>query len=101
MPSTSISGIGNGELINWDSGVNLESVIDSKVVFLLNGAVGFSALVAVVILIASGYMFITSSGDPEKIEKAQKGVTAAIVGMVIVFLARMIIGFVLTAILKK
>lgn len=97
---TSISGIGDG-LIKWGSGASLESVVDSKIVTALNFSVGFSALVAVIILIASGYSFITSAGDPEKIEKAQKGISAAIVGMIIVFLARMIIGFVLTAVLNK
>jgi hypothetical protein len=40
-------------------------------------------------------MFITSSGDPEKVGKASKALTAAIVGMVIVFAARLIIGFVI------
>jgi hypothetical protein len=50
--------------------------------------------VAVAILVVAGYLFITSGGDPEKVEKAQKAITAAIVGLVIVFIARAIVFFV-------
>jgi len=89
--------IGAG-LINLNSS-DLDSVIDSKVVTAINFFVGFSALVAVVILIVSGYTLITSVGDPEKIEKGQKGITAAIVGLIIVFLARTIVGFIIGEIL--
>ena len=73
--------------------------MDSKVGAAIDFFVGFSALVAVAILIISGYMFITAAGDPEKIEKGQKGITAAIVGLIIVFLARTIINFVIGEIL--
>ena len=88
-----ISGIGSGELANFST--DLKTLFETNGTELINWAIGFSALVAVVILIVSGYLFITAAGDPEKIEKAQKGITAAIIGMVIVFLARMIVFFVI------
>lgn len=62
---------------------------------ILNFLIGFSVLIAVVMLIIMGYLFITSSGDPENIAKAQKGLTGAIIGLVIVFLARAVILFIL------
>jgi hypothetical protein len=93
-----ISGLGGNLLIKLSSN-DLEGLVDTKVAEAINFFIVFSALVAVGILVASGYMFITAAGDPEKIEKAQKGITAAIVGLVIVFIARMIVGFVISEIL--
>jgi hypothetical protein len=46
-------------------------------------------------LIIAGYMFITSAGDAEKIEKATKTVSAAIIGMVVVFIARILVMYVI------
>lgn len=90
-----ITGGLNNVLIRWTEGLTLESLVAGRITTAINFFFYFSALVAVTFVIASGYMFITSSGDPEKIEKAQKALTAAIVGMIIVFLARVIIGFVM------
>jgi amino acid transporter len=89
-----ISGIGE-LLIKWSGGSTLESVIEQRVWVAINFFVFFSALVAVLLIVVSGYGFMTSAGDPEKVKKAQKTLTAAIVGMIIVFTARIIVGFVL------
>jgi hypothetical protein len=70
---------------------DIDTVVNSKVLVALNYFVGFSVVVAVILIIFAGYNFITSAGDPEKIEKGQKGITAAIVGMIIVFLARTLV----------
>ena len=99
MSQVSIGGLGGGELIKW-SNPDLEGLISTKGADAINFFMAFSALVAVAILVVSGYMFITSAGDPEKIEKAQKGITASIVGLVIVLLARLIMGFVLGEVLQ-
>ena len=90
-----ISDIGKGFLINWTDELTLEALAQGRVMTALNFFIAFSALVAVILIIMAGYMFITSAGDPEKIEKAQKTITAAVVGMIIVFLARVIVGFVI------
>jgi hypothetical protein len=89
-----ISGIGDF-LIKWTDGLSLKTLMEGRVATAINFFVLFSALVAVVLIVAAGYMFITSAGDPEKVDKARKALTAAIVGMIIVFLARLIVGFVI------
>ncbi len=61
----------------------------------LNFVIGFSAIVAVIMIIYGGYTYIMSGGDSEKISKGGKMITAAVVGMVIVFLAKLIITFIL------
>jgi amino acid transporter len=91
---TSISQIGE-LLIHWGQDVTVENLIQQRIWVGINAFVLLSALVAVVLIVVSGYGFMTSAGDPEKVKKAQNTLTAAIVGMVIVFLARMIVGFVL------
>ncbi len=83
--------------LKWDI-TSTEGVIN-LVIVIFNILVGLSALVAVGMIIYSGYMFITSAGDPEKVKKGGDALTAAIVGMIIVFLARTIILFILEKIL--
>jgi hypothetical protein len=58
-------------------------------------AIFLAALVCVVVLIASGYSYITAAGDEQKIEKATKTLTFAIVGLVICFIAVILVQFVM------
>lgn len=74
---------------------DIPSLVELAVKPLFTWIIGFSMVVAVVLIIIAGYNFITSMGEPEKIQKAQKGVTAAIIGMVIVVVARLIVVFIL------
>jgi len=82
-------------LIHWGQDVTVENLVQQRIWVALNAFVLLSALVAVVLIVVAGYGFMTSAGEPEKVKKAQQTLTAAIVGMVIVFMARMIVGFVL------
>lgn len=75
-----------------------EGVLDI-VIFILNSLVGLSVLIAVIMIVVSGYMFITAGGDAEKTKRAGNTITAAIIGMIIVFLARTIIVFIIENIL--
>jgi len=58
-------------------------------------AILLAALVCVVILIAAGYSYITAAGDEQKIDKAGKTLTYAIVGLVICFISVILVEFVL------
>ena len=86
---------------DWIGGVDgVDSNLDTWVVTMLNWAIGLAALAAVAMLIAAGYMYITANGDEGKVEKATKTLTFAIVGLVVCFIAVMLVRFVLTNILK-
>jgi hypothetical protein len=74
--------------------------LDTFIVSGLNWAIGLAALASVVMLIAAGYMYITANGDEGKVEKATKTLTFAIVGLVVCFIAVMLVRFVLTNILQ-
>ena len=76
------------------------STLDTWVITMLNWAIGLAALAAVVMLIFAGYMYISAGGDENKVEKATKTLTFAIVGLVVCFIAVMLVQFVLANILK-
>lgn len=67
----------------------------------LNVVIGLAALVAVGILVYNGIQYMIANGDEGKIEKATKGITWAIIGLVIAFIAALIVNFVLTRILGQ
>lgn len=90
----SLKGIGEDILIFFRGGYTLDEFIQNTGTSLINFFIVFSALVAIAMLVVGGYIFITSAGDPEKIEKGQKAITAAIIGLIIVFIARAIVFFV-------
>lgn len=80
----------------WDSCVENGDVatlgcIPVLIQNVVNAALAFSGLVALVIIIYSGITYITSHGDPQKVESAKKTMTWAIVGLVIVFLSFFIV----------
>ena len=91
--TVNLSQFTQGLLVDWGA-INLETVISQSGVPLINFFIYFSAFIAIVMLVVGGYFFITSSGEPEKIEKAQKAITAAIIGLIIVFIARAIVFFI-------
>ena len=61
----------------------------------LNTAIIFAAVVSVAFLIYNGFNYMTAGGDATKIEKAQKGLANALIGLVIAIAAAIIVNFVL------
>ncbi len=82
----------------WDS--CLENSIPTlrciPIVFknVISGALLFVGIVALLFIIYAGINFVTSGGDPKKIESARKIMTFAIIGMVIVLLSFAILIFI-------
>jgi len=64
------------------------------VVNILNWVIAFSAVLSVVMIISAGFQYITSIGDEEKIGKATSTLIFAILGMVLVFIAPLVIQYV-------
>jgi len=65
----------------------------------LDLAISLAALIAVGMLIYSGILYITAAGDDGKIEKATKGITYAVIGLIISFISVIIVQFVMKNIL--
>lgn len=61
---------------------------------LVNAALIFAGVVAVIFIIISGLKFITSGGDAKQIEGARHTLTYAIIGLIIILLSFMMINLI-------
>jgi hypothetical protein len=52
---------------------------------------GLAGIVLFVLLLVSGFKFITSGGDPKAVEGARKTLTSAIAGLIIILVAYLIL----------
>jgi hypothetical protein len=87
--ANSLGGIGN--VICSLSTTSIGSTVQKIVIFIVIIAV----VIALLYLLYGGIKWITSRGDKTEVEAARNHITAAIVGLIIVFLAIFIIAVVL------
>ena len=83
-----------------EGGGNSDKGIENLVVNILNWMIGAAAVICVVMLIAAGYSYMTAGGDEQKVGKATKTLTNAIIGLAICFIAVMLVNFVLKTFLN-
>ena len=62
----------------------------------LNTIIVIAALLAIIFMVYAGFLYIFSQGKEDKVEKAQKTMAYTIVGLILVFIAPLLIKFVLT-----
>jgi hypothetical protein len=72
-------------------GAGLENVLKT-VINIISAIVG---VVAVIMIVLSGFKYITSGGDANKVSSANSSLVYSIVGLVIVVLAQVIVHFVI------
>lgn len=72
-----------------DFNLVLEQDLDPKsvVVNIINIALGFLGLIAVILIIYAGFIWMMSGGESEKIDKAKKILKNALIGLVIIILS--------------
>ena len=63
-------------------------------------ALGFLGIIAVVIIMYAGWLWMTSEGDPEKIGRAKKVLTNAVIGLFIILASFGIVSFILNKLLE-
>lgn len=68
--------------------------LKQTVINILNLALGLLALIAVVMIIIGGFTWLTAGGNEEKVDKAKKIISAAVIGLIIVLLAWAVVIFV-------
>lgn len=93
---TSVNPCGNiqsgfGALCNLSAN-NLGGIVGAAVTFILIIAV----LIALFFLIYGGIRWITSGGDKAKVDSARQTITAAIIGLIVAFLAFFILSLALS-----
>lgn len=64
-----------------------------SVVKVINFVLGFLALIAVIFVIVGGFRILMAGGNEENVTKGRKTIIYAIIGLVIIFFARVIVGF--------
>lgn len=75
--------------------------LEALVVKILNWLIGASVILCVVMLIVSGFLYMTSGGNEDKVSKATKTLVNAIIGLVISFIAVMLVNFILKKFLNQ
>ena len=85
-----------------DLGLNEASEIglpssDPRVIIVrvIQVALGFLGLIAVVLIMYGGYVMMTSEGNPERVEKAKQILKNAVIGLIIILSAFAIVSFLL------
>lgn len=67
--------------------------------FIVNFAISFSVLIVVISIVVSGFKFILSFGDEDKVKSATRSMAFSLLGLVLVFISPRIIEFVINEIL--
>lgn len=89
--------IGNSSL--GDCSVTSECVSpETMITNLIQWVAGMGGVVAVVFVVVGGWGYITSAGDPGKLQKAKTTILYALIGLAIVALAEIITAFISTTV---
>ncbi len=92
LPAVALAQVGTG---NYGSTFGLGTAdLESTVVNIIQWVLGFLGLIAVIFILYGGFLWLTSGGNEDKIAKAKKTITAAVVGLIVVLLAWAIVIFV-------
>jgi hypothetical protein len=84
------SGSGTAVMPNW-FGVGSVSELIMKVV---NFVIDIAIPVAVVMIIWSGFMFVTAQGNDEKINRAKKNLVWTVTGLIIIVSSQLLVGYI-------
>ena len=85
------------EELKYDKGEaltnNVQSIVKNIILAL--------GVVCVVVMLVGGINYMTSSGDPSKVEKAKKTILYGLIGLIICVLAFAIVNFVISQIIQN
>ena len=83
----------------WDVSGTLglgQADLEESVVKIVQWILGLLGLVGVIMILYGGFIWLTSAGNEEKIAKAKKILSAAIIGLIVVILSWAIIRYSIT-----
>lgn len=86
------AGVGEASGIGGVAGGDIRSVT----VGILKNVVGYTALVAVVVIVIAGIMLLVAGSNDSMRDKAKKIIIYALIGMLVIGLASAIVGFMVT-----
>lgn len=77
-------GLATLEDTDYDSSLTTSNDIREFIIRIVNFALGFLGLIAVIIVIYGGVQYVTAAGEQEKTDKGKKAITYATIGLLIV-----------------
>jgi Zn-dependent protease with chaperone function len=69
--------------------------IREGIMAIVNVLLGFLGILAIIIILYGGFVWLTSAGNEEKVGQAKKIISAGIIGLVIIFVSYAIATFVI------
>ena len=69
---------------------------NNSIEIIIRIVLAIAGALALLIITLSGFRYITSAGDPQKMSKAKNGIVYALIGLVIAILAQSLVAFVVT-----
>jgi Zn-dependent protease with chaperone function len=74
--------------------------IRNGVMSIIQYALGFLGIIAIVLMLYGGFLWLTSAGNEEKVGQAKKVIIAAVIGLVIIFVSYALATFVITQLIS-
>jgi|SRR3989344_2102013 len=81
-----------GSLLNLPTTANSGNVRD-VIVDVINFILSFLSLIAVIMVIIAGFYLILGAGSEESVTRAKKIILYTIIGLIVIFFARLIVAF--------
>jgi len=73
--------------LNWDT-------FEELITAIINGLYTISIVLVPIVIVIAGYFFVTSVGEPEKVNTAKKMILYALIGFLIILMSKGIIAFI-------
>ena len=74
---------------------SITSADNSTIASIMNPVYVVAGIVAVLVIVIAGFIFVTSNGDANKIKQAKMAILAAVIGLVIIMMSFVITQFVI------
>lgn len=84
----------DGKTLGEKSGLGKTADAQTTVIQIINTILGLLGIITLVLMLYAGFKWMTSAGNQEEIESAQKIIKAAVLGLIIIFSAYSITLFV-------
>ena len=95
VPTPNSSNFGLNTNFN-NVGVKSDRDIQGTIAQIINIILGFLGIIAVIIILAGGFKWMTAGGNEAKVGEARKMIIQGVIGLVIIFAAWAIAAFVVT-----
>jgi len=89
LPACTLAALGDGSLTE-----NKDTSFGAFLLRIQNWLLGTVGALALLFIVYGGFLYVTSSGNKERIETAKKTLTYAILGLVLVVLAGLILNII-------